>query len=114
MSLTGNIAHAVLPTSRASSFRSEPPRCLPSLCLPPYMASRLAGRAGASGRVYIWAVCATAAIGAGAFAVSFLALRDLMLAIGYSAGTAWIFPAIRFTRFVGGSGVPSVIAARAR
>ena len=26
--------------------------------------------------------------------VSFLALRDLMLAIGYSAATAWIFPAI--------------------
>ena len=31
---------------------------------------------------------------AGAFAVSFLALRDLMQAIGYSSATAWIFPAI--------------------
>ena len=30
----------------------------------------------------------------GAFAVSFLALRDLMQAIGYSNATAWIFPAI--------------------
>jgi Protein of unknown function (DUF2637) len=29
-----------------------------------------------------------------AFAVSFLALRDLMRAIGYSSTTAWIFPAI--------------------
>ena len=30
----------------------------------------------------------------GRFAVSFLALRDLMLAIGYSSATAWVFPAI--------------------
>jgi hypothetical protein len=54
----------------------------------------LAVRAGASGRVYWWAVTATGLIGLGAFAVSFLALRDLMLAIGYSAATAWAFPAI--------------------
>jgi Protein of unknown function (DUF2637) len=54
----------------------------------------LAVRAGASGRVYSWAVSAVAAIGAGAFSVSFLALRDLMRVIGYSSATAWIFPAI--------------------
>jgi hypothetical protein len=54
----------------------------------------LAVRAGASGRVYCWAVAAVGAIGVGAFALSFLALRDLMLAIGYRSGTAWIFPAI--------------------
>jgi len=35
----------------------------------------LAVRAGASGRVYRWAVSATAAIGVGAFAVSFLGLQ---------------------------------------
>jgi hypothetical protein len=33
----------------------------------------LAVRAGASGRLYCWAVSAVAAIGAGAFSVSFLA-----------------------------------------
>jgi hypothetical protein len=54
----------------------------------------LAVRAGASGRVYFWAVTATGLIGLGAFGVSFIALRDLMLAIGYSAATAWAFPAI--------------------
>jgi Protein of unknown function (DUF2637) len=37
---------------------------------------------------------AVAVIGLGAFAVSFLALRDLMQVIGYSSATAWIFPAI--------------------
>jgi hypothetical protein len=68
----------------------------------------LAVRAGASGRVYRWAVCAVGAIGAGAFSVSFVSLRDLMLAIGYSPATAWAFPAIRFTRLVGRSGVSSV------
>jgi Protein of unknown function (DUF2637) len=54
----------------------------------------LAVRAGASGRVYCWAVAAVVAIGVGAFAVSFLALRDLMRAIGYGSATAWIFSAI--------------------
>jgi hypothetical protein len=54
----------------------------------------LAVRAGASGRVYCWAVGAVAFIGLGAFALSFLALRDLMRVIGYSSATAWIFPAI--------------------
>ncbi len=54
----------------------------------------LAVRAGASGRVYCWAVSAVAAIGVGAFSVSFLALRYLMRVIGYSSATAWIFPAI--------------------
>jgi hypothetical protein len=54
----------------------------------------LAVRAGASGRIYRWAIAAVAAIGVGAFSVSFLALRDLMRVIGYSSATAWIFPVI--------------------
>src|ERR1700758_5261104 len=54
----------------------------------------LAVRAGASGAVYRWAVGAVTAIGLGAFALSFLALRDLMQNIGYSSATAWVFPAI--------------------
>jgi uncharacterized protein DUF2637 len=54
----------------------------------------LAVRAGASGRVYWWAITATGLIGLGGFAVSFIALRDLMRAIGYTSATAWAFPAI--------------------
>lgn len=54
----------------------------------------LAVRASASGRVYRCAVGAIALIAVGAFTVSFLALRDLMIAIGYSSSTAWIFPLI--------------------
>jgi hypothetical protein len=54
----------------------------------------LAVRAGASGRVYCCAIGAVSAIGVGAFALSFLALRDLMQVIGYSSEIACIFPAI--------------------
>jgi Protein of unknown function (DUF2637) len=54
----------------------------------------LAVRAGPSGRIYCCAVSAVAAIGVGAFAVSFLTLRDLMRAIGYSSEIACVFPAI--------------------
>src|SRR5208337_1426306 len=50
-----------------------------------------------------WAVGAVAAIGVGAFAMSFLALRDLMQAIGYSPTTGWIFPAIIDTAVAVGS-----------
>jgi Protein of unknown function (DUF2637) len=45
-------------------------------------------------RVYCCAVGTVAAIGVGAFAVSFLALRDLMQSIGYSSTTACVLPAI--------------------
>jgi hypothetical protein len=54
----------------------------------------LAVRAGASGRVYRWAVSAVAAIGAGAFMLSFRALRDLLIQTGTPPAWAWIFPAI--------------------
>jgi hypothetical protein len=54
----------------------------------------LAVRAGASGRVCCCAIGAVSAIGVGAFALSFLALRDLMQVIGYSSEIACIFPAI--------------------
>jgi Protein of unknown function (DUF2637) len=54
----------------------------------------LAVRAGASGRVYCCAIGAVSAIGVGAFALSFLALRDLMQVIGHSSEIACIFPAI--------------------
>jgi len=94
VSLTGNVAHAVLPFISHVVVQIGAAAVPPVALLAAVHGIALAVRAGASGRVYYWAVGAVAAIGAGAFAVSFLALRDLMLAIGYSATTAWIFPAI--------------------
>jgi hypothetical protein len=94
VSLIGNIAHAVLPYLPNVVIQIGAAAVPPITLLAAVHGIALAVRAGASGPVYRWAVIATAAIGAGAFAVSFLALRDLMLAIGYSSETAWVFPAI--------------------
>ena len=94
ISLIGNIAHAVLPYLPAIAIQIGAAAVPSIVLLAAVHGIALAVRAGASGRVYRWAVGAVAVIGVGAFAVSFLALRDLMQAIGYSYTTAWIFPAI--------------------
>ena len=94
VSLIGNVAHAVLPYIPGIVVQIGAATVPPIALLAAVHGIALAVRAGASGRVYRWAVSAVAVIGVGAFAVSFLALRDLMLAIGYSSATAWIFPAI--------------------
>ena len=94
VSLIGNVAHAVLPYIPRIVVQVGAATVPPIALLAAVHGIALAVRAGASGRVYRWAVGAVAAIGVGAFAVSFLALRDLMQAIGYSSATAWIFPAI--------------------
>jgi hypothetical protein len=94
VSLLGNIAHAVLPHLPRIVVQIGAAAVTPIALLAAVHGIALAVRAGASGRVYCWAVTAVAAIGAGAFAVSFIALRDLMLAIGYTPATAWAFPAI--------------------
>ena len=93
-SLIGNIAHATLPYLPRIVIQIGAAAVPPIALLAAVHGIALAVRAGASGRVYRWAVSAVTAIGVGAFAVSFLALRDLMRAIGYSSATAWIFPAI--------------------
>jgi Protein of unknown function (DUF2637) len=94
VSLIGNITHAVLPYISRIVIQIGAAAVPPIALLAAVHGIALAVRAGASGRVYCWAVTAVAAIGVGAFAVSFLALRDLMRVIGYSSETAWIFPAI--------------------
>jgi hypothetical protein len=94
VSLVGNIAHAVLPYLPHIVVQIGAAAVPPIALLAAVHGIALAVRAGASGRVYRVAVSAVAAIGVGAFVVSFLALRDLMQVIGYSSETAWIFPAV--------------------
>src|SRR6202158_78977 len=94
ISLAGNITHAVLSYIPRVVVQIGAATVPPIALLAAVHGIAVAVRAGASGTVYRWAVSAVAIIGMGAFTVSFLALRDLMLAIGYSAETAWIFPAI--------------------
>jgi hypothetical protein len=94
VSLVGNITHAALPYIPHVAIQIGAAAVPPIALLAAVHGTALAVRAGASGRVYCWAVGAVAAIGVGAFAMSYLALRDLMQAIGYSPATACIFPAI--------------------
>jgi hypothetical protein len=94
VSLVGNITHAVLPYIPHVVVQLGAAAVPPIALLAAVHGIALAVRAGASGRVYCCAVSAVAAIGVGAFAVSFLALRDLMQAIGYNSEIACIFPAI--------------------
>lgn len=94
VSLVGNIAHAVLPYLPHVAIQIGAAAVPPIVLLAAVHGVALAVRAGASGVVYRWAVAAVAAIGIGAFALSLIALRDLMQTIGYSPATAWIFPAI--------------------
>ena len=94
VSLVGNIAHAIWHLIPLVVIQIGAAAIPPIALLAAVHGIALAVRAGASGRVYFLAVGAVAAIGLGAFAVSFLALCDLMQVIGYSSATAWLFPAI--------------------
>lgn len=94
VSLAGNVAHAVLPYLAPVGLQIGAAAIPPIVLLAAVHGVALAVRAGASGAVYRWAVAAVAAIGVGAFALSFIALRDLMQTIGYSPAIAWVFPAI--------------------
>jgi hypothetical protein len=94
ISLIGNVVHSLLPYIPRIGIQIGTAAVPPIALLAAVHGIALAVRAGASGAVYRWVVTAVAGIGAGAFSVSFLALRDLMQSIGYSSATAWIFPAI--------------------
>jgi hypothetical protein len=94
VSLIGNITHAVLPYIPRIVIQIGAAAVPPIVLLAAVHGIALAVRAGASGRVYRWAIAAVAVIGAGAFMLSFRALRDLLIQTGTSPPWAWIFPAI--------------------
>jgi Protein of unknown function (DUF2637) len=94
VSLIGNIAHAVLPYIARIVIQIGAAAVPPIVLLAAVHGIALAVRAGASGKVYRWAIAAVAAIGAGAFMLSFRALRDLLIQTGTPPAWAWIFPAI--------------------
>lgn len=94
VSLMGNVAHAVLTSISRVLVQMGAAAVPPVALLASVHGIALAVRAGASGTIYRCAVGAVGIVGLGAFAMSFLALRDLMHAVGNSAETAWVFPAI--------------------
>jgi hypothetical protein len=94
VSLIGNITHAVLPYIPRILIQIGAAAVPPIALLAAVHGIALAVRAGASGRVYRWAIAAVAVIGAGAFMLSFRTLRDLLVQTGTPPAWAWIFPAI--------------------
>jgi hypothetical protein len=94
VSLVGNIAHAVLPYIPKVVIQIGAAAVPPIVLLAAVHGIALAVRAGASGRVYRWVIAAVAVIGAGAFMLSFRALRDLVIQTGTPPAWAWVFPAI--------------------
>jgi hypothetical protein len=94
VSLIGNIAHAVLPYIPRIDIQIGAAAVPPIALLAAVHGIALAVRAGASGRVYRWSIAAVAVIGAGAFMLSFRALRDLLIQTRTPPAWAWILPAI--------------------
>jgi Protein of unknown function (DUF2637) len=95
VSLAGNVAHAWLmaePATRwlAGSVAAVPPTVL---ILSVHGLAVLA-KATASGAVYRVAVAATTALAAGAFILSFVALRDLAVIAGIRPGLAPVLPLV--------------------
>nr|WP_234712981.1 DUF2637 domain-containing protein [Mycolicibacterium komanii] len=95
VSLAGNVAHAWLtaaPDARwlAASVAAVPPI---ALLLSVHGLAVLA-KTTASGAVYRGAVAATAALAAGAFVLSFVALRDLAVIAGIGPGLAPVLPLV--------------------
>jgi transcriptional regulator with XRE-family HTH domain len=72
--LIGNIAHAVLPYIPHIVVQIGAAGAPPIALLAAVHGIALAVRAGASGKIYCWAVGAVAVIGIGAFALSFISL----------------------------------------
>ena len=94
VSLIGNIAHAVLSYLPRIVIQIGAAAVPPIALLAAVHGIALAVRAGASGRVYHWAIAAVVVIGAGAFMLSFRTLRDLLIQTGTPPAWAWVFPAI--------------------
>jgi hypothetical protein len=93
-SLIGNITHAILPYIPRVVIQIGAAAVPPIALLAAVHGIALAVRAGASGRIYRWAIAAVPVIGAGAFTLSFRALRDLLIQTGTPPAWAWVFPAI--------------------
>jgi Protein of unknown function (DUF2637) len=92
VSIVGNIVHALLPYIPTVAIQIGVATVPPiGLLVAVHSIAHLV-RGGASGRVYHWAVGAVVIVGTAAFAVSFIALRDLMVRIGYSPRIAGLFP----------------------
>ncbi len=95
VSLAGNIAHALLTAPTGSRWLAGAVAAVPpTVLLAAVHGVAVLVKANASGAVYRTAVAATAALAAGAFVLSFVALRDLAVLAGISPALAAILPLV--------------------
>ncbi len=95
LSLAGNITHALLTAPTGSRWLAAAVAAVPpTVLLAAVHGVAMLVKANASGAVYRTAVAATAALAAGAFVLSFVALRDLAVLAGISPALAAILPLV--------------------
>ena len=95
LSLAGNVSHAVLAAPTGSRWLAAAVAAVPpTVLLAAVHGIAVLVKANASGAVYRTAVGATAALAAGAFLLSFVALRDLAVLAGITPGLAVVLPLV--------------------
>ena len=95
LSLAGNVSHAVLAAPTGSRWLAAAVAAVPpTVLLAAVHGIAVLVKANASGAVYRTAVGATAALAAGAFLLSFVALRDLAVLAGITPGLAAVLPLV--------------------
>ena len=95
VSLAGNVTHALLTAPPGTRWLAAAVAAVPhTVLLAAVHGVAVLVRANASGGVYRASVTATAALAAGAFALSFVALRDLAVMAGIAPGLALLLPLV--------------------
>ena len=95
LSLAGNVAHAWLTAQPETRWLTSVIAVVPPLALLLSVHGlAVLAKSSASGPVYRTAVCATAAIAAGAFTISFVALRELAVIAGTQSTVAAVLPLV--------------------
>jgi hypothetical protein len=95
MSVTGNVAHAVLTASAATVEMATAAALVPpAVLLAATHSVALLVRIRTTGLTYWTALLMTVALSAGAFVLSFEALRALAATLGWTASIAWLLPCV--------------------
>ncbi len=95
MSLAGNITHAWLTAPQPTRWLAAAVAAVPpAVLLAAVHGIAVLVGAGATGATYRAAVASTGALAAGAFLLSFVALRDLAVMVGIAPGLAVVLPLV--------------------
>jgi Protein of unknown function (DUF2637) len=95
MSVTGNVAHAVLNASSSTVWVAAGAALVPpAVLLASTHSVALLVRTRTSGLTYWTALLMTAALSVGAFVLSFAALRSLAVTLGWPPAIAWLLPCV--------------------